>query len=52
MAHSAMLRESGGEYGATTGRPCRCGWFDANAAYGRRQRHHVAMITKLTSSRA
>lgn len=26
------LRESGGEYGATTGRPRRCGWFDAVAA--------------------
>ncbi len=25
----AMLREKGGEYGATTGRPRRCGWFDA-----------------------
>lgn len=24
-----MLREAGGEYGATTGRPRRCGWFDA-----------------------
>ena len=23
------LREQGGEYGATTGRPRRCGWFDA-----------------------
>ncbi|OGP83446.1 MAG: adenylosuccinate synthase, partial [Deltaproteobacteria bacterium RBG_16_54_11] len=23
------LREKGGEYGATTGRPRRCGWFDA-----------------------
>lgn len=23
-----MLREKGGEYGATTGRPRRCGWFD------------------------
>jgi adenylosuccinate synthase len=23
------LREMGGEYGATTGRPRRCGWFDA-----------------------
>jgi adenylosuccinate synthase len=23
------LRELGGEYGATTGRPRRCGWFDA-----------------------
>ncbi|MFN8176906.1 MAG: adenylosuccinate synthase [bacterium] len=25
------LRESGGEYGSTTGRPRRCGWFDAVA---------------------
>jgi adenylosuccinate synthase len=25
----AKLREKGGEYGATTGRPRRCGWFDA-----------------------
>ncbi len=24
-----ILREQGGEYGATTGRPRRCGWFDA-----------------------
>ncbi len=24
-----MIREKGGEYGATTGRPRRCGWFDA-----------------------
>jgi adenylosuccinate synthase len=24
-----MLREAGGEYGATTGRPRRCGWLDA-----------------------
>lgn len=24
-----QIRESGGEYGATTGRPRRCGWFDA-----------------------
>ncbi len=23
------IRERGGEYGATTGRPRRCGWFDA-----------------------
>jgi adenylosuccinate synthase len=23
------VRELGGEYGATTGRPRRCGWFDA-----------------------
>lgn len=26
------LRDIGGEYGATTGRPRRCGWFDAVAA--------------------
>ncbi|MBD3220040.1 adenylosuccinate synthase [bacterium] len=26
------LRELGGEYGATTGRPRRCGWFDLVAA--------------------
>jgi adenylosuccinate synthase len=26
------LRERGQEYGATTGRPRRCGWFDAVAA--------------------
>jgi adenylosuccinate synthase len=25
------LRETGGEYGATTGRPRRCGWYDAIA---------------------
>jgi len=24
------LREAGGEFGATTGRPRRCGWFDAS----------------------
>jgi len=32
------LRAKGGEYGATTGRPRRCGWFDAVAA-----RHGVAL---------
>ncbi|GJM21803.1 MAG: adenylosuccinate synthetase [Planctomycetota bacterium] len=26
------LREGGGEFGATTGRPRRCGWFDVPAA--------------------
>ena len=26
-----LLRTRGGEYGATTGRPRRCGWFDAVA---------------------
>jgi len=30
LAHA--IRERGGEYGATTGRPRRCGWFDAVAA--------------------
>jgi adenylosuccinate synthase len=28
-AMGEMIREKGGEYGATTGRPRRCGWFDA-----------------------
>ena len=28
----SRLRELGGEYGATTGRPRRCGWFDAVVA--------------------
>lgn len=27
-----LLRTKGGEYGATTGRPRRCGWFDVPAA--------------------
>jgi adenylosuccinate synthase len=27
----ALLREVGGEFGATTGRPRRCGWFDGVA---------------------
>lgn len=30
-AEADRLREQGGEYGATTGRPRRCGWFDAVA---------------------
>ena len=28
-AESARIRDLGGEFGATTGRPRRCGWFDA-----------------------
>jgi adenylosuccinate synthase len=28
-AEGELIREKGGEYGATTGRPRRCGWFDA-----------------------
>ncbi|HUL78598.1 MAG TPA: adenylosuccinate synthetase, partial [Vicinamibacteria bacterium] len=31
-AEAERVRERGGEYGATTGRPRRCGWFDAVAA--------------------
>ncbi len=31
-AAAGRLREEGGEFGATTGRPRRCGWFDAVAA--------------------
>jgi adenylosuccinate synthase len=27
--HGEYLRKTGGEYGVTTGRPRRCGWFDA-----------------------
>jgi adenylosuccinate synthase len=37
------LREIGAEYGATTGRPRRCGWFDAVAA------QFAARINGLTS---
>ena len=35
------LRAAGGEYGATTGRPRRCGWFDAVAA------NHSIQVTGL-----
>jgi adenylosuccinate synthase len=43
------LRERGGEYGAVTGRPRRCGWFDAPAArYSVRVNHlNAIIITKL-----
>lgn len=43
------LRERGGEYGAVTGRPRRCGWFDVPAArYSARVNHLSALvITKL-----
>ncbi|MHC4713083.1 MAG: adenylosuccinate synthase [Planctomycetota bacterium] len=37
-ATGELLRERGGEFGATTGRPRRCGWFDAVVA-----RHSVAL---------
>jgi len=44
-----MLREVGKEYGATTGRPRRCGWFDAVAARYTAQLNglHSLVITKL-----
>jgi adenylosuccinate synthase len=43
------LRARGGEYGAVTGRPRRCGWFDVPAArYSARVNHLSALvITKL-----
>jgi adenylosuccinate synthase len=43
------IRERGGEYGAVTGRPRRCGWFDVPVArYGARINHLDALvITKL-----
>ncbi|HLW80002.1 MAG TPA: adenylosuccinate synthase, partial [Terriglobia bacterium] len=44
-----QLRERGGEYGAVTGRPRRCGWFDVPAArYSARVNHLSSLvITKL-----
>ena len=39
----ARVRELGGEFGATTGRPRRCGWFDAVQA------RHAARVNGLTS---
>ena len=42
-ADGELLRQRGGEFGATTGRPRRCGWFDAVVA---RYAHFWAM-TKL-----
>ena len=46
---SEKLRERGGEYGAVTGRPRRCGWFDVPAArYSARLNDLSALvITKL-----
>jgi adenylosuccinate synthase len=43
------IRERGGEYGAVTGRPRRCGWFDVPAArYSARLNHLKSLvITKL-----
>ncbi len=39
------LRQQGGEFGATTGRPRRCGWFDAPAV---RRALQVAGCTEIT----
>ncbi len=39
-----QIREAGGEYGSTTGRPRRCGWFDAVVS------GYSAMINGLTSA--
>lgn len=39
-----FLREKGGEYGATTGRPRRCGWFDVELM---RQARRVCGFTEL-----
>jgi adenylosuccinate synthase len=43
------LRKAGGEFGTTTGRPRRCGWFDAVAVgYSARLGGvHEAVLTKL-----
>ncbi|MGX8851489.1 adenylosuccinate synthase [Amedibacillus sp. YH-ame10] len=38
----SWLREQGHEFGATTGRPRRCGWLDVNVV------RHAAMINGLT----
>jgi len=48
-AEGEKLRERGGEYGAVTGRPRRCGWFDVPVArYSARLNSVAAMvITKL-----
>jgi adenylosuccinate synthase len=39
-----ILRERGGEYGATTGRPRRCGWFDVELL---KQARRVCGFTEL-----
>lgn len=38
----AFIREHGGEYGATTGRPRRCGWLDLNVV------KHACILNGLT----
>ncbi len=46
---SSELRELGGEYGATTGRPRRCGWFDAALVRSsvRQNKAAALILTKL-----
>ncbi|MDP2725991.1 MAG: adenylosuccinate synthase, partial [Dehalococcoidia bacterium] len=48
-AMGEAVREKGQEYGATTGRPRRCGWFDTVAARFAAQVNglHGAIITRL-----
>jgi adenylosuccinate synthase len=48
-ADAAQLRALGQEYGATTGRPRRCGWFDAPVvrASVRHNKLRALVITKL-----
>ena len=48
-ADSKVLRELGAEFGATTGRPRRCGWFDAPLVKDavRRNRLSAMVVTKL-----
>jgi adenylosuccinate synthase len=43
IAEAEFLRDEGKEYGATTGRPRRCGWFDAVAV------RYAARISGLSS---
>jgi adenylosuccinate synthase len=48
-ADGEKIRERGGEYGAVTGRPRRCGWFDVPAARYSSQVNNLSalVITKL-----
>lgn len=48
-AEGEKIRERGGEYGAVTGRPRRCGWFDVPAARSSARINHFSalIITKL-----
>ncbi|HEX6232406.1 MAG TPA: adenylosuccinate synthase [Jiangellaceae bacterium] len=47
--HGDRLRDAGGEYGTTTGRPRRCGWYDAPIARYTAQINGVTdfVLTKL-----